>query len=66
MLLPLGGCNFPSRGSITCKEADWKCGGKYSTDFEQKFSHDVEKVKSWRAAVTEVGNLAGYHLQDHG
>ena len=28
--------------------------------------HNLEKVNSWRAALTEVGNLAGYHLQDHG
>ena len=28
--------------------------------------HNLEKVNSWRAAFTEVGNLAGYHLQDDG
>ena len=28
--------------------------------------HNLQKVKSWRAALTEVGNLAGYHLQDDG
>ena len=26
--------------------------------------HNLQKVNSWRAAFTEVGNLAGSHLQD--
>ena len=26
--------------------------------------HNLQKVNSWRAAFTEVGNLAGHHLQD--
>ncbi|KAF3457251.1 hypothetical protein FNV43_RR01908 [Rhamnella rubrinervis] len=31
---------------------------------EHVFSHNLQKVKTWRAAFSEVGNLAGYHLQD--
>ncbi|KAF3456181.1 hypothetical protein FNV43_RR00831 [Rhamnella rubrinervis] len=33
---------------------------------EQDFGHDLPKVKTWRTAFTEVGNLAGCHLQDYG
>ena len=28
--------------------------------------HNLQKVNSWRAALTKVGNLAGYHLQYDG
>ncbi|KAF3443058.1 hypothetical protein FNV43_RR16979 [Rhamnella rubrinervis] len=31
---------------------------------EQDLSDDLQKVQTWRNALTQVGNLAGYHLQD--
>ena len=44
---------------------------KQTGSFGQAFKrheqvHKLEEVNSWRAALTEVGNLAGYHLQDDG
>lgn len=31
---------------------------------QQDFSHNQEKVQGWRDALTEVANLAGWHLRD--
>ncbi|XP_043715484.1 disease resistance protein RUN1-like [Telopea speciosissima] len=32
--------------------------------YEERFKSEMEKVKSWRKALTEAGNLSGWHLQD--
>ncbi|XP_061994946.1 disease resistance protein RPV1-like [Rosa rugosa] len=31
---------------------------------EEHFKDNLEKVQRWRAALTEVANLSGFHLQD--
>ncbi|XP_043715485.1 disease resistance protein RPV1-like [Telopea speciosissima] len=32
--------------------------------YEERFKSEMEKVKSWRKALNEAGNLSGWHLQD--
>ena len=33
-------------------------------DYEECFKETIDLVKMWRAALTEVANLSGWHLQD--
>ena len=33
-------------------------------DHEKRFKGNIEKVKIWRAAMREVANLSGWHLQN--
>ena len=42
-------------------------GGSFRQAFaehEKNFRGDLAKVKKWRAAMTEIANLSGWHLQD--
>ena len=32
--------------------------------YEECFKENIDLVKMWRAALTEVANLSGWHLQD--
>ncbi|XP_042500185.1 disease resistance protein RPV1-like isoform X2 [Macadamia integrifolia] len=32
--------------------------------YEERFRSEMEKVKRWREALTEAGNLSGWHIQD--
>ncbi|XP_042491716.1 disease resistance protein RPV1-like [Macadamia integrifolia] len=32
--------------------------------YEERFRSEMEKVKRWRKALTEAGNLSGWHIQD--
>ena len=34
------------------------------TKHEERFKENLEKVQLWRAALTEVANLTGWHLRD--
>ena len=33
-------------------------------EHENRFKENIEKVKMWRAALTHVGNLAGWPLMN--
>ena len=33
-------------------------------DYEECFKENIDLVKMWRAALIEVANLSGWHLQD--
>ena len=33
-------------------------------EYEKHFKDDIDKVHTWRATLTEVANLFGFHLQD--
>ena len=33
-------------------------------DYEECFKENIDLVKMWRAALTEVANLSSWHLQD--
>ena len=33
-------------------------------NYKECFKQNIDLVKMWRAALTEVANLSGWHLQD--
>ena len=33
-------------------------------DYKECFKQNIDLVKMWRAALIEVANLSGWHLQD--
>ena len=33
-------------------------------EYEKRFKDNMDKVQTWRATLTEVGNLSGFSLQD--
>ena len=37
---------------------------KVFAEHEERFKEIMEKVETWKAALREVGNLSGWHLQD--
>ena len=37
---------------------------KSFVEYEECFKENIKKVKTWRAALREVANLSGWHLQD--
>ena len=37
---------------------------KVIIDYEECFKENIDLVKMWRVALTEVANLSGWHLQD--
>ena len=38
--------------------------GQAFNDHEKRFKDDIKTVEMWRAALREVANLSGWHLQD--
>ncbi|KAK4580799.1 hypothetical protein RGQ29_024445 [Quercus rubra] len=38
--------------------------GQAFNDHEKRFKDNIKTVKMWRAALREVANLSGWHLQD--
>ena len=38
--------------------------GQAFNEHEKCFKENLKKVKMWRAALREVTNLSGWHLQD--
>ena len=45
----------------------WKQTGTFIEAFnehEEKLKENIEKVQTWRAALREVANLSGWHVQD--
>ena len=33
-------------------------------EHKKRFKHDIKKVEIWKAALAEVANISGWHLQD--
>ncbi|KAK2656991.1 hypothetical protein Ddye_010043 [Dipteronia dyeriana] len=45
----------------------WKQRGDFETAFhrhEEDYKDNLDKVQRWRSALTQVGNLSGWHLQE--